>query len=213
VKLTIFGATGRIGGHVVRQALEAGHEVTAVVRDSTRLRISHPALTVVTIPDMTNHPGDLQAALSGSDAAISGIGPRTRSDVTVASNTTRSILRALDASRTRRFVAVSAAPVGPVPENEGWIHRQILLPLVRALFRAVYADLEVMEEEIERSATEWTIVRAPRLVNKPRTGKYRTAIGANVSRARAISRPDVAHAMLAVLDNPATIRQVVGVGR
>jgi hypothetical protein len=34
-----------------------------------------------------------------------------------------------------------------------------------------------------------------------------------VSRAKAISRPDVANAMLAVLDNPATIRQVVGVGR
>lgn len=88
MKLTIFGATGRIGGHVVRQALEAGHEVTAVVRDSTRLGISHPALTVVTIPDMTN-PGDLQAALSGSDAAISGIGPRTRSDVAVASRNAR----------------------------------------------------------------------------------------------------------------------------
>jgi putative NADH-flavin reductase len=212
VKLTIFGATGRIGGHVVRQALEAGHEVTAVVRDPTRLGISHPALTVVTIPDMTN-PGHLQPALNGSDAAISGIGPRTRSDVTVASNTTRSILRAMEASRTRRFVAVSAVPVGQVPEDEDWITRRILLPLVKALFRAVYADLEVMEDEIEHSATEWTIVRLPRLVNEPLTGKYRTAIGANVSRARAISRADVAHIILAVLDNPAAIRQVVGVGR
>jgi putative NADH-flavin reductase len=211
MKLTIFGATGRIGGQVVRQALDAGHEVTAVVRDSARFDIKHPALTVVTIPDMTKL-GHLQPALDGSDAAISGIGPRTRSDVAVASNTTRSILRAMETGRTRRFVAVSAVPVGPVPEDEGWLYRRILLPLVRALFRAVYADLEVMEDEIERSATEWTIVRPPRLVNKPRTGKYRTAIGANVSRARAISRPDVAHAMLAVLDNPATIRQVVGVG-
>jgi hypothetical protein len=119
----------------------------------------------------------------------------------------------MEASRTRRFVAVSAVPVGQVPEDEDWITRRILLPLVKALFRAVYADLEVMEDEIEHSATEWTIVRLPRLVNKPLTGKYRTAIGANVSRARAISRADVAHIILAVLDNPATIRQVVGVGR
>jgi NADPH:quinone reductase-like Zn-dependent oxidoreductase len=33
MKLTVFGATGGIGGHVVRQALAAGHHVTAVVRD------------------------------------------------------------------------------------------------------------------------------------------------------------------------------------
>jgi hypothetical protein len=31
INLTVFGATGGIGGHVVRQALDAGHKVTAVV--------------------------------------------------------------------------------------------------------------------------------------------------------------------------------------
>jgi uncharacterized protein YbjT (DUF2867 family) len=39
-KLTVFGATGGTGMHVVRQALEAGHQVTAVVRDSARLDVS-----------------------------------------------------------------------------------------------------------------------------------------------------------------------------
>ncbi|MGW4973647.1 NmrA family NAD(P)-binding protein, partial [Streptomyces albidoflavus] len=33
MRITVFGATGGVGGEVVRQALEAGHEVTAVVRD------------------------------------------------------------------------------------------------------------------------------------------------------------------------------------
>ena len=33
MKLTVFGATGGIGGHVVAQALESGFTVTAVVRD------------------------------------------------------------------------------------------------------------------------------------------------------------------------------------
>ena len=34
MKLVVFGATGGTGGQVVEQALEAGHEVTAVVRDA-----------------------------------------------------------------------------------------------------------------------------------------------------------------------------------
>jgi hypothetical protein len=48
-------------------------------------------------------------------------------------------------------------------------------------------------------------------VNKPLTAKYRTAVGGNVPRGYAISRANVAHAMLAVLNDPATLRQAVGV--
>jgi len=210
MKLTVFGATGGIGGQVVRQALDAGHQVTAVVRDPTRFVVSHPALEVATVPGLTD-PEVLHPALKGSDAAISGVGPRRRKDGPVASNATRGILRALADSGTRRFVAVSAVPVGPVPEGESWINRRILLPFISALLRDTYADLAGMEDQIRRSTTEWTVVRPPKLVNKPLTGTYRTCVGGNVPRGYAISRADVAHAMLAVLDDPATIGQPVGV--
>jgi hypothetical protein len=48
-------------------------------------------------------------------------------------------------------------------------------------------------------------------VDKPLTGRYRTALGANVARGLSISRADVAHLMLTALDQPATVRQAVGV--
>jgi putative NADH-flavin reductase len=210
MKLTVFGATGRIGGHVVRQALDAGHTVTAVVRDPARFEVTHPALEVATVPGLTD-PGVLGSALESSDAAISGVGPRGRKEGPVASSATRGILRAMEASGVRRFVAVSAVPVGPVPEGESFFNRRILLPFMSAFARDVYADLAEMEDEIRRSATEWTIVRPPKFVNKPRTGKYRTVVGGNVPRAYSISRADVADAMLAVLDDPATFRRAVGV--
>ena len=210
MKLTVFGATGGIGGHVVRQALAAGHHVTAVVRDPARFNVSHPTLEVATVPDLTD-PDGLQAALEGSDVAISGVGPRGRKDGPVASSTTRGMLRAMQASGVPRFVAVSAVPVGPVPDGEIFLNRRILLPFISAFARDVYADLAEMESEIRRSATQWTIVRPPRLVNKPMTGKYRTVVGANVPHGYSISRADVAHLMLAVLDDPATLRQAIGV--
>ena len=208
--ITVFGATGGIGGHVVRQALDAGHKVTAVVRDPARFDVSHPALEVATVPGLTD-PEALRPALEASDAAISGVGPRGRKDGPVASSTARGILRAMEASGVRRFVAVSAVPVGPVPEGESWVNRRIILPLIGAFARDVYADLAEMEDEIRRSTTEWTIVRPPKLVNRPLTGRYRTSVGGNVPRAYTISRADVAHAMLAMLDDPATIGQAVGV--
>jgi uncharacterized protein YbjT (DUF2867 family) len=208
--MTVFGATGGIGGHLVRQALAAGHKVTAVVRDPSRFDVRHPALDVATVPGLTD-PEALRPALESSDAAISGVGPRGRKDGPVATSTTRGMLRAMEASGVRRFVAVSAVPVGPVPEGESFVNRRILLPFISAFARDVYADLAEMEDEIRRSATDWTIVRPPRLVNKPLTGKYRTVVGGNVPRAYSISRADVADAMLAALDDAATLRQAIGV--
>jgi len=211
MKLTVFGATGGVGGQVVRQALEAGHKVTAVVRDAARFDLSHPALEVATVPDLSNFEL-IRPVLDGSDVVISGVGPRGRKDGPVASTSTRGILRAMDASGVRRFVAISAVPVGPVPDGESFLNRRVVLPLIGAIARAVYVDLAAMEDEIRRSDTEWTVVRPPKLNDKARSGKYRTAVGANVPRTYSISRADTADAMLAVLDDPATIRQAVGVG-
>jgi uncharacterized protein YbjT (DUF2867 family) len=210
MKLTVFGATGGIGGHVVRQALDAGHKVTAVVRDPTGFGVSHPALEVVTVPGLTD-PGVLRAVVDGSDAAISGVGPRGRKDGPVASTTTRAMLSALEASGVRRFVAVSAVPVGPVPEGESFLNRRLLLPFISRLLRELYADLAVMEGEIRRSDTDLTVVRPPKLTDKPLTGKYRIVVGGNVPRGYAISRADTAHAMLSLVDDPATFGQPVGV--
>ncbi len=208
--LTVFGATGGIGGHVVRQALTAGHRVTAVIRQGSRLDLTHPSLEIVAVPGLAD-PGPLHATLRDTDAAISGVGPRSRKDTTVASTATRGILRALQDCGVRRFAAVTAAPVGPDPAGESLTNRLVLLPLIRALLRPIYADLAVAEAEIAASDTDWTIVRPPRLTDKPLSGRYRVRVGANVPRARTISRADVAHAMLAALTDPATIRQPLGV--
>ncbi|MFD8086455.1 NAD(P)H-binding protein, partial [Kitasatospora sp. NPDC059722] len=48
MKLTVLGATGGIGRHLVRLALADGHRVTAAVRDPARLPLQHERLTVVT---------------------------------------------------------------------------------------------------------------------------------------------------------------------
>src|SRR6476661_8783558 len=103
MKLTVFGATGGIGGEVVRQALSAGHSVTAVVRDAGRFSLNHPDLRVVQVADLTDAAA-LSPALEGSDAVISGVGPRSRKDLTVASSTGRAILAAMSQAGVRRFV-------------------------------------------------------------------------------------------------------------
>jgi len=68
-----------------------------------------------------------------------------------------------------------------------------------------------MEDVVRDSGLDWTIVRPPRLTDKPLTHRYRTAYGHNLRRGFFISRADVADLMLNVLDDPASIKQVIGI--
>ncbi|MGC0330137.1 uncharacterized protein YbjT (DUF2867 family) [Streptomyces sp. SAI-170] len=208
MKLTVFGATGGIGGHVVRQALDAGHEVTAVVRDPSRLGIDGDGRLNVVRADLTD-ARSLRPALAGRDAVLSGLGARSRKDAGVAARLTRTVLDAMEAAEVRRLVVVSAAPVGPEPDD-GFLDRG-MRAIVSTVLRDVYDDLRAMEAALAGSATDWTVVRPPRLQDKPLTGRYRTVVGGFPPRGRFIGRADVAHAMLALTEDPGAVKQGVGV--
>lgn len=208
MNLTVFGATGGIGQEIVRQALTAGHQVTAVVRDPARLPVTGAGLEVFRA-DLTD-PEALRPAVTGRDAVLSGLGARSRKDAGVAARLTRAVLRAMEAEGTRRLLVVSAAPLGPAPERDGPLDRAVR-GLVSAILKDVYDDLREMEAELARSAVDWTSVRPPRLQDKPLTGRYRTVVGGTPAKGRFIGRADVAHAMLAMADEPGTVKQGVGV--
>jgi uncharacterized protein YbjT (DUF2867 family) len=128
----------------------------------------------------------------------------------------------MEATGVRRLVIVSAAPVSTVASpgrpgpprrdpGEGLVMRHVLTPLLRALLRDVYDDLALAEDILRDSDLDWTVVRPPRLTDGPLTGTYRTAYGRNLRRGLLVSRADVAHLMLAALDQPATIGQAIGI--
>ncbi|MWA12941.1 NAD(P)-dependent oxidoreductase [Streptomyces sp. BA2] len=208
MKLTVFGATGGVGGEIVRQALGAGHEVTAVVRDPARLSATGEGLEVFRA-DLTD-PEALRAAVAGRDAVLSGLGARKKADAGIAARLTRSVVRAMEDEGVRRLVVVSAAPVGPPAERQPTADR-IMGALVSKILKPVYDDLRTMEAGLASSATDWTSVRPPRLQDKPATGVYRKVVGGTPASGRFIGRADVAHAMLAAIDDLSTVRQGVGV--
>ncbi|MFL6121339.1 NAD(P)-dependent oxidoreductase [Actinophytocola sp.] len=212
MKLAVFGATGGVGTQLVKLALEQGHTVTAVVRNPAKFTLpNHEALHLVTVPDLAD-TGRVQAAVSGSDAALSGVGPSTSKDVTAASVPTRHILTALKGAGIERFVAVSAAPVGPVPEDDSFLNKRVVYTMTRRFFAGIYGDLAVMEEDIAASGLRWTVVRPPKLTDKA-IRDYRTVIGGNVPGGMFASRAEVADAMLKLLTDDRAVNQAVGVAR
>ena len=113
MKLTIFAATGGIGRQLLEQAVAAGHDVTAVVRSPEKL--SGEAVRVVQADLAAPDPAALESAVSGADAVLSGLGPRSNADAGIAARGTAAIVAAMQATHVRRIVVVSAAPVGTVP--------------------------------------------------------------------------------------------------
>lgn len=208
MKLTVFGATGGIGQEIVRQALGAGHRVTAVVRDPARLSVTGEGLEVFRAE--LGDPAAVRPAVAGRDAVLSGLGARSRKDAGVATRLTRTVLDAMRAESVRRLLVVSAAPVGPEPRESGFVDRAVR-GIVSAVLKDVYVDLRAMEDEVARSGLDWTAVRPPRLQDKPLTGRYRTVVGGFPPKGRFAGRADVAHAMLAMMEDAGTVKQGVGV--
>ncbi len=209
MKLTILGATGATGTCLVGQALAAGHDVTAVVRDPARLAVpDRRQLRTVTADVMD--PASVSPAIAGADAVISALGPRGTGPTTVIQDSVRSIIAAMRETGTRRLLEVSGSIVAD--EGESPYLRYLLKPVVRRTFlRHVCADMRRGEEEIRASDLDWTIFRPPSLTDKAARGTYRTAIDRNLSRGFTISRADLASCMLALLDDPATVHRHISI--
>lgn len=210
MKITVFGASGRIGGEIVRQAAAAGHDVTAVVRRGSSVD-DRPADARLVEVDRIDDAEELVEAVAGRDAVLSGLGPRRRGDAGITAPMTRVLLDAMDRTGVHRILVVSAAPLAPPHPEDGFASRRLMYPLIGSLLRPVYDDLREMEDDLALSGHDWTAVRPPRLVDGEVTGRYRTAVGANLARGGKISRSDVAHAMLAMVGDRATFRRGVGV--
>ena len=205
MRLTIFGATGATGTALTEQALAAGHDVTAVVRDPARLTVqAHARLRTITADVMD--PASIADAIVGADAVVSAVGPRGTGPTTVIQDSVRSIIAAMDKTHARRFIEVSGSIVAD--DGESTYMRYLVKPLARRTFlRHVCADMRDGEDQIRRSDLDWTIIRPPALTGKPARGTYRTAVDRNLPRGFAISRADLAACILTLVDDQATVRK------
>ncbi|MFC5745093.1 NAD(P)-dependent oxidoreductase [Actinomadura rugatobispora] len=217
--VTVVGATGRVGRHVLDQALDSGHTVTAAVRTPANLHRDVDAVAVdLTDPDLD----ELGRAVMKADAVISCLGPRDKREYGVVTPGTTAIVTAMRRAGCRRTLTVSGAGVSTArtpdrpnpPKREpgaGWYNRYFATPLARRALGYSFVDFALMEDLLRASDLDWTAVRLTFLVDRPLTGTYRTALERNVRRGLRIGRPDVAHFMVRALEDPATFKKAISV--
>jgi putative NADH-flavin reductase len=197
MKLVLFGATGHIGQGILDEALARGHEVTAVVRDPSRLPQRHDRLTVVT--GDVNHPASWSGAARGSDAAIASLSARREQDASRVPGYARILLGHLAEAGITRLAWVGGA--GSLEVAPG--RRVIDSPDFPAAWRP---EAEAQGEALEvfrayRGPVEWTYV-SPAALLEPgeRTGAYRLGGDQLLVDADGHSRISIADYAVALLD-------------
>lgn len=73
MKIALIGATGFVGSQVLKEALERGHEVTAIARDTSKIEIRHDLLKTEDVD--VRESEKLARTLEGNDVVISAFNP------------------------------------------------------------------------------------------------------------------------------------------
>ncbi len=197
MQIVIFGATGRTGLHLVQQALDTGHKVTAFVRTPSKMTIKHERLHLVQ-GDVYDENVVAQA-IDGADAVLLalGHGKNTPSDMqTVA---TKHVVAAMQTHGVQRLISLTGAGTA-APEDQPKLIDHIIKFALKTLAANVLKDAENHRDVIQASDLNWVIVRGPMLTDGPYTGEYRVGwVGINASPR--VSRADVADFMLKQLEN------------
>lgn len=228
MRIAVVGATGGIGAHVVRLALEQGHTVVALARDPSKITASGTLLRTaafdVSSAKATNVLG---SSLKGTDLVLSCLGNR-RGEAKVVEAGTSAVLAAMAANGVPRMAMVSSIGVGDSAMQlfrlgfGGWVFSA----LFSTLLRGTKLDLQAAEDICIGGPAGWTsaatlharpvgvscvVVRPAGLSNAPGAGDYDVDLSSGTVGA-SVSRQDVARFMLTLADDTQYDNGAVSVG-
>ncbi len=207
MKLVVFGATRGVGRNFMKQTLDAGHNITAVVREPSKLELKHNNLQVAKgdVMDFAS----VEQVIKDHEAVISSIGSPPLKNDKVRSEGTQNIIRAMEKNNIRRLISVSSLGVGDSKVMLPFLLKYFIVPF---FLKNAFADHEIQENYIRQSNLDWTIIRPASLTNGGRTEVYRHGFPVTEKGLKLkISRADVADFMLKQLNDNTSIHKTPGI--
>jgi putative NADH-flavin reductase len=205
MKLVVFGASGRTGRPLVEQALAQGHDVTAYVRTPSKLADLDGRPNLRLVQGDVYDAAKVAEAVAGQDAVLSALGPEKPAFDQMQTGA-RYVLAAMKEHGVRRLVTLTGAGV-PAPQDRPTLVNKAIAWLLKRINPEVLADAQAHVDLVRASDVDWTVVRVPRLVDGPHTGKVRVG-WAGVGTGIRINRADAADFMLRQLSDTTHLRQM-----
>ncbi len=203
MKLVVLGANGRTGRHVVREALDKGTIVTAIVRlDAKRPTIKHDRLNVV-----VSNPSDpkfLTTVFQGQDAVISTLGGRrpTKKATSIYSVSAEAIAEAASDTGLKKVAVTSSALLFPA--------RRLIDRLLTAIVYNVVQSATRMEQTLCKANLDVVVARCGFLTDIEEM-RYRAELGSLPDGGSSISRLSLASFLVDTVQKSWSGYQLYGV--
>ena len=211
MKIAVFGAGGRIGSRIVDEALNRGHDVTAVVRHPENYTKIHTHLKVAK-GDLFNSQ-DVETGAFDQDAVVSAYSPAAGIPPSTITELAVPLINGLKQAHVKRLIIVGGA--GSLEVAPGL--QLVDTPDFPAIYKPVsLAHREALKIYQKENDLDWTFV-SPSAVIEPgeRTGKFRTGTNQLLSDANGksfITMEDYAVAVIDEIESPLHIREIMTAG-
>jgi uncharacterized protein len=211
--IVLIGSTGMIGQRILHEALERGHRVTAVVRDTSRTGEQRPNLDYRT-GDIFK-PDTIAAAVVDHDVVADAYGPGHTGNPNLVVKAAHSLIEALTRVEPIRLIAVSGAGSLEVKPGLQLVDTPDFPPAWKTMALAHREALDAYRKA-GFAGFDWTAVSPPALIEPAaRTGHYRTGTDQLVVDDKGkshISAEDFAVAVVDEIENPRSKGQRFAVG-
>ena len=214
MKILLFGATGRTGKIILQKALKDGHEVTAIVRDPSKLDRSNAKIIQGTPYDRET----VMKAMNGCDVVISTLNvsrvsdnpwAKLRSPKDTISHSIQNALEAMKENKSKRIIVMGVLGAG-----ESWSKMPFIFRLVVSSgnLKYAYKDHTRQEELLAASDIDWTVIRLPMLTEERGEKDILTKkLNDDTKLNRKINRESVARFILNILKDEDYYKSIVAI--
>jgi len=211
MKIAIFGAGGRIGSRIVDEALNRGHDVTAVVRHPENYTKIHEHLKVAKADLFKSQ--DVETGAFNQDAVVSAYSPAAGVPPSTITEVAPTLINGLKQAHVKRLIVVGGAGSLEVAPGKQLVDTPDFPEAYKPASLAHREALKIYQKEKD---LDWTFV-CPSAVIMPgeRTGKFRTAANQLLTAENGksyISMEDFAAGIIDEIENPMYIREIFTIG-
>lgn len=163
-RVAVIGGSGKVGKHIVDQAVLSGYDVYVLTRQpKTDIRSQ-----VHYITGDVRRKEDLRTLLGNCDAVINTIGPSKESD-RFFTETTSSILSVMKELGIKRYITVSGGALTLRGDEKRLVNRLAAF-LFNLCFPKMLRDKEQEFAVLSQSNVDWTLVRLPMIKDRKVVG-------------------------------------------
>ncbi|MFJ7735361.1 NAD(P)-dependent oxidoreductase [Lysinibacillus sp. NPDC097287] len=196
MNLTLFGANGAIGAQVAQFALQAGHQVTAYIRQEGALNIQHANLQIIV--GQYNETVKIDEAIQQSDVVISTLGPTLsmsrKVEALPITTAHQAIISSMERLGKKRFITLGTPSI-QAQEDTKQIVTVVPGMMAKLLYPTGYQEMQGIGKLLTGSSLDWTVIRIINPNVKSDGSGYAISFGSTKGK-MGVSRANVARCMI-----------------